>query len=102
MLGESRQSQRYKPRIADDGPALVKRMLELVGRHPRYGYRRIWALLKREGWRANKKRIWRLWKKQGLKVPQKRLKKQRLGEAVNGCTRLLSTGMVVSVKLRTF
>jgi hypothetical protein len=27
----------------------VQRMLELVRDHPRYGYRRIWALLRREG-----------------------------------------------------
>jgi len=58
----------------DDEPALVKRMLALVGEHPRFGYRRIWALLKLEGWHVNKKRIWRLWKQEGLKVPQKKHK----------------------------
>ena len=62
-------------------------MLELVGRHPRYGYRRIWALLRREGWRINRKRVYRLWRRQGLKVPRKQRKKRRLGTSANGCVR---------------
>jgi transposase InsO family protein len=68
-------------------------MLERVAKHPRFGYRRIWAVLKQEGWHVNKKRIWRLWKKEGLKVPQKKHKKRSLGLAVNGCTRLSATGI---------
>lgn len=63
-------------------------MLELVRVHPRYGYRRIWAILaKQEGWRVNVKRIYRLWRKEGLKVPTKRCKKRRLGTSDNGCIR---------------
>jgi transposase InsO family protein len=62
-------------------------MLELVRRHPRFGYRRIWALLRREGWRVNRKRVYRLWRQQGLKVPRKQRKKRRLGSSVNGCVR---------------
>ena len=66
---------------------MVKRMLELVGEHPRYGYRRIWALLRREGWRINRKRAYRLWRKQGLKVPRRKKKRRRLGHRDNGCVR---------------
>jgi transposase InsO family protein len=62
-------------------------MLDLVRRHPRYGYRRVWALLRREGFRVNVKRIYRLWRKEGLKVPQKQRKKRRLGCSANGCVR---------------
>jgi transposase InsO family protein len=62
-------------------------MLELVRRHPRFGYRRIWALLRREGWRVNRKRVWRLWRQQGLKVPRKHRKKRRLGTSANSCVR---------------
>jgi putative transposase len=65
----------------------VARMLELVKEHPRYGYRRIWALLRREKWRVNRKRIYRLWRQQGLKVPRRKRKKRRLGQSVNGCVR---------------
>jgi transposase InsO family protein len=62
-------------------------MLALVRRHPRYGYRRIWALLRREGWRVNRKRVYRLWRRQGLKIPKKLRKKRRLGTSDNGCAR---------------
>ena len=92
MLGQPRRTQRYQARQADDEPALVQRMLALVGQHPRFGYRRIWVLLRREGWQVNRKRIWRLWKKEGLKVPQNKHKKRRLGEAASGCSRLQATG----------
>jgi len=92
VLRQPRRTQRYQAKRADDEPALIKRILALVGLHPRYGYRRICVLLRREGWHVNRKRIWRLWKKEGLKVPQKKHKKQRLGEAVNGCTRLVAVG----------
>lgn len=62
-------------------------MLELVREHPRYGYRRMWALLRREGWRVNRKRVYRLWRAEGLKVPQKQRKKRYLGHSANGCAR---------------
>jgi transposase InsO family protein len=63
-------------------------MSELSRRNPRYGYRRVWALLRREGWEVNKKRVLRLWREQGLKVPQKQHKKKRLlGNGKNSCTR---------------
>ena len=62
-------------------------MLELVRAHPRYGYRRITALLRREGWVVNRKRVHRLWRREGLKVPQNTRKKRRLGQSANGCAR---------------
>jgi len=93
VLGQPRRTQRYVAQQDAGEPALVKRMLALVGEHPRYGYRRIWALLKLEGWHVNRKRIWRLWKQEGLKVPQKKHKKRRLGQCVNGSTRLQSICM---------
>ena len=62
-------------------------MLELVREHPRYGYRHVWSLLRREGWRVNRKRIYRLWRAEGLKVPQKQRKRRYLGHSANGCAR---------------
>jgi len=62
-------------------------MLELVGQRPRFGYRRIGAMLRGEGWRVNHKRIHRLWRREGLKVPQKRRKKRSLGQGANACHR---------------
>jgi putative transposase len=52
-------------------------MRELAMRHPRYGYRRIHALLCREGARCNRKRVQRLWRDEGLHVPKRRRRKRR-------------------------
>jgi transposase InsO family protein len=62
-------------------------MLELVRQRPRFGYRRIAALLRKEFWRASVTRIYRLWRREGLKVPQKKRKRRRLGKGENGCHR---------------
>jgi putative transposase len=86
-LGQPRSTQRYQPRRKDDEGALVKAILDLVGQHPRFGYRRVWALLKSAGWQVNRKRVYRLWRKEGLKVPLKRHKRRRLGTSENGCAR---------------
>ena len=51
---------------------LVQRMNELAAAHPRYGYRRVWALLRAEGFSVNRKRIERLWRLEGHRVPPQR------------------------------
>ena len=86
-IGQSRSSQRYEPRVKDDEPRLVARILELVGEFPRYGYRLVTRLLRQEGWTVNFKRIYRLWKREGLKVSMKKQKKRRLGTIAGGITR---------------
>lgn len=86
-LGQPRGTQRYRPKSREFQRRLVGRILELVARHPRYGYRTIWSLLREEGWRVNRKRIYRLWRAEGLKVPQKQRKRRRLGSSKNGCVR---------------
>jgi putative transposase len=53
VIDQPRTSQRYQARLRDDEGALVKRMLELVRERPRFGYRRIAALLRKEFWRAS-------------------------------------------------
>jgi transposase InsO family protein len=86
-LGWARSSQRYVGRVTSQEQRLVARLLALSRAHPRYGYRRITALLRAEGWRVNRKRVQRLWREHGLKVPQKQRKKRRLGCSANGATR---------------
>jgi len=85
VLNQPRMSQRYQARPRDDEQALTKRMRELAGWRPRFGYRRIAALLRRESWRASATRILRLWRQEGLKVPQKRRKKRHLGSSEHAC-----------------
>jgi putative transposase len=85
VLDQPRSSQRYKARQKDDEAALVQRMLELARQRPRFGYRRIAALLRAENWRVNVKRIYRLWRREGLKVPQKVRKRRAIGTSDNAC-----------------
>src|SRR5215210_2785657 len=89
VIAQPRSSQRYAGHKVERDRRLTERMIELSRENPRYGYRRVWALLRREGWPVNKKRVHRLWRKEGLKVPQKQCKRRRLllGESENGCTR---------------
>lgn len=72
LLGQHRSTQRYvsAPPLLEE--RLVARMNELAERHPRYGYRRIWALLRSEGFMINRKRIERLWRLEGHRVPPQR------------------------------
>lgn len=64
-LGHSRSSQRYRSRARDQSP-LRMRLRDLALSRPRYGYRRLHVLLRREGWRVNVKRVWRHYKQLGL------------------------------------
>jgi len=93
VLGQPRSTQRHRPKVRDDEPALLSRIEALVQRHPRYGYRRIWALLRAEGWRMNRKRVYRLWKTKGYKVPRKQVKRRRVGISANGIVRHRATGI---------
>jgi transposase InsO family protein len=62
--------------------------LELASGYGRYGYRRVTALLRGEGWTVNHKRVERIWRQEGLKVPQKQPKRRRLWLADGSCIRL--------------
>ena len=72
------------------------RIRALARENPRYGYRRIKALLVREGWSVNLKRVHRLWRREGLKVPQIQRKRRRLGQSENGCARRGPSGPTTS------
>jgi len=67
---------------------LVKRIIELATQYGRYGYRRITAILRQEGWQVNHKRIERIWRREGLKVPKKQPKRKRLWLNDGSCIRL--------------
>ena len=63
-------------------------MTALATQYGRYGYRRITALLRAQGWTVNVKRIERLWRREGLKVPAKQPKRRRLWLNDGSCVRL--------------
>ena len=88
MLNQPRSTQRYAPRQPDKDKPVIKELLALHIKHPRYGYRRITIRLREEGWFINFKRVYRLWCQEGLKVPRKQSKKRRGdGSSVNACHR---------------
>ncbi len=87
VLGQARSTHRHRQRVPDDEPRLVTRLIELATAYGRYGYRRVTALLHREGWAVNHKRVERLWRREGLKVPQKQPKRERLWFADGSCVR---------------
>lgn len=88
-IGQPRSTQRYMSHKVQRDRPLAQRMGALSRENPRYGYRRVWALLRREGLQISKKRVHRLWRKADLRVPAKQRKRQRLagGSSKNGCTR---------------
>jgi len=63
-------------------------MVELASEYGRYGYRRVTALLRGEGFVVNHKRVERLWRREGLKVPQRQPKRRRLWLNDGSCVRL--------------
>ncbi len=88
VLRQPRSTQRRQPYVPDDEARLVSRMEELASQYGRYGYRRITAMLRIEGWRVNHKRVERLWRREGLKVPKKQPKRGRLWLNDGSCIRL--------------
>ena len=87
-LNQPRSTQRYRPKIRASEERLVEQMTDLATKYGRYGYRRITALLQRDGWEVNHKRVERLWRREGLKVPQKQPKRKRLWLNDGSCIRL--------------
>lgn len=67
---------------------MTKAIISLAEHYGRYGYRRITALLRRDGWDVNEKRVYRIWRREGLKVPSRQPKRGRLWLNDGSCVRL--------------
>ena len=76
------------PTPRDDEAALTADIVALAVQYGRYGYRRITAMLWRQGWSVNVKRVERIWRREGLKVPAKQPKRGRLWLNDGSCIRL--------------
>jgi putative transposase len=88
VIAQSRTSQRYGPKVAGDEDALTASIVDLASQYGRYGYRRITAMLRAEGWRVNHQRVQRIWRREGLKVPQRQPRRGRLWLNDGSCVRL--------------
>ena len=87
VLKHCRATNQYVVHHPNDEDRLRTRIIEVARAYGRYGYRRITALLQREGWGVNHKRVERIWRQEGLKVPQKQPKRARLWLADGSCIR---------------
>jgi len=87
-LDQPRSTQRHQPTISVYDSLLRREIIRLACDYGRYGYRRITALLRYDGWRINHKRVERIWRQEGLKVPQKQKKRKRLWLNDGSCIRL--------------
>jgi putative transposase len=75
VVGVGRSTQRYRGRRKQPA-ALVKRLRELAAERPRFGYRRLYVMLRREGFAINHKRVYRLYRADGLAV-RRRIRRRR-------------------------
>lgn len=74
LLQLDRSTARYRPRPRVQ-TALRKRLRELAEQRPRFGYRRLTILLRREGQAVNHKRVYRLYREEGLAVRRRKRKR---------------------------
>jgi putative transposase len=75
VLGVARSALHAPParprRDPERDAALERRLAELIRQHSTFGYRRLWALLRRDGLRVNRKAVYRLLKRRGWMVHQR-------------------------------
>lgn len=93
VVGQSRTTQR-RPAPAALPPAdepIRARLRELAQQRPRYGYRRLCALLRAEGVQVNHKRVERLCREEGLRVRNNVKKRRRVGVSTIPTQRLVAT-----------
>lgn len=85
VVEQHRSTQRYAPIVPEQELKLVAAMNRHAAKHPRWGYRRVYMLLRGEGWAVNRKRVERLWRLEGHRVPSrtKAMGQRALGSADN-------------------
>ena len=88
LVGLGRSTCRYQTRRAE-WPALRERLHALAAERRRFGYRRLYVLLRREGYRVNLKRVYRLYRAEGLAVRRRRRRRRvARGTPLAGPTRI--------------
>jgi putative transposase len=70
---------RYQGNGRPDDTELCRRLRALAQERPRFGYRRLHALLRRDGEIVNHKRVYRLYRAEGLAVPRRKRKRVARG-----------------------
>ncbi len=75
LIRAHRTTMRYQRQRKEDEPDIRARLQRLATEHPRWGYRRLHLLLRREIGGINRKRVYRLYRLDGLAVRQRRRKR---------------------------
>jgi putative transposase len=75
LVGIGRSTLRYCPRPRTGDAPLRQRLHELAAARPRFGYRRLYVMLRREGVNINHKRVERLYREEGLAVRRRKRKR---------------------------
>lgn len=92
LLGQPRSTQRRPaPPVPDEEQRIRARLRSLARQRPRFGYRRMTALLRDEGFCVNHKRIQRLCRDEGLRVLRRPKKRYRIGISTVPALRLRAT-----------
>ncbi len=73
----SRTVSRYKTKRDEDDPAIILKIKDLAERRRRFGYRRLFTLLKREGIFMNQKKFRRIYNEQKLSLKIRKGRKIR-------------------------
>lgn len=82
-----RATRRYEVKEDQINKVITPRIIHYASEYGRYGYKRITALVRAEGYNINHKRVYRIWRKEGLKVPLKQPKRRRLWLNDGSCIR---------------
>ena len=83
LMGLGRSTHRYRLRKAGRDRELRTRLKELAAQRMRFGYRRLTAMLVREGIPANHKRVYRLYREEGLAMSIRQRRRIRWMSAVS-------------------
>jgi hypothetical protein len=84
-LGLTRSSYYLVSRKRPSTLRLNQKIVDLSEQHPRYGYRRITALMRRNGRKVNLKRVQRVRREAGLQVRKKQKRRRRVGPTASVC-----------------
>src|SRR5437879_1592560 len=77
LLELGRSTYRYRARKSERDAVLRTRLKELAAKRMRFGYRRLTAMLLREGTAVNHKRVYRLYREEGLAMRIRRRRRIR-------------------------
>ena len=77
-LGGISRAGWYRKSSAKDQTPLRMRIRQIALDRPRFGFQRIHAVLRREGWQVNRKRVHRLYRLEGLQVRMRVRRRKRL------------------------